>query len=224
MDVGQDVEQLDEDEQQAPATGPAPSWTTWKVVGVVVAVAVVAVLMALILADRLATPAEDAVDVGFVHDMIDHHEQAIRMAVLGIENSEDLEVQRYAREVIIAQQWEIGYMSSLLDEWGLGRGDPDRDTMVWMDMPTSVENMPGMASAEDFEAFSEAQGPEADEWFLQLMTDHHRGGIHMAEEAVATASDQRVRDLAAQMEAGQRAELREYALAAQRLGIELDPT
>jgi len=223
VDVGQDIEQLDEDRAEVTEPGPVGIWTTGKVVGVVVAVAAVAVLLALVLADRFSAPAEDSVDVGFLHDMTDHHEQAIRMAVLGIENADDLEVQRYAREVIIAQQWDIGYMSALLDEWGLGRGDPDRDTMVWMDMPTSVENMPGMASEEDFAAFADAQGTEADEWFLQLMTEHHRGGIHMAEEAATTASDQRVRDLAAQMEAGQRAELREYALAAQRLGIELAP-
>ena len=222
--MGQDAEQLVEDHQEPEAQMPAGTWTTWKVIGVAVAVAVVAVVLALLLADRFSVPAEDSVDVGFLHDMTDHHEQAIRMAVLGVENAEDIEIQRYAREVIIAQQWDIGYMSALLDEWGLGRGDPDRDTMVWMDMPTSVENMPGMASTEDFEAFVDAQGAEADAWFLQLMTEHHRGGIHMAEEAATTASDRRVRDLAAQMEAGQRAELREYALAAQRLGIDLDPS
>lgn len=220
-----DVTTTRPDAVEGQSTDPAgPFWTTPKVVGVVAAVAVVAVLLALVLSDRFATPAEDSVDVGFIHDMTDHHEQAIRMAVIAIENAGDIEVQRYAREVIIAQQWDIGYMSALLDEWGHGRGDPERDTMVWMDMPTSVANMPGMASPEDFAAFGDSTGREADAWFLRLMTAHHRGGIHLAEEAAITASDKRVRDLASQMEAVNRAELREYAVAAQRLGIELDPS
>lgn len=200
----------------------APGWSTAKVVGLLAAVVFVAVLLALALQSRFDGQPEDSVDVGFLQDMVAHHEQAIQLGLLGVHNASDDDVAHFAQESIVAQQWEIGYMTALLEDWGFGTGDLDRDTMTWMDMPTSVEAMPGMATAEEMAAFRRASGAEADEMFLELMSRHHRGGIHMAEEAAERAGDDRVRELAERMAFNQQREIDEYRAKAAGLGIELN--
>jgi uncharacterized protein (DUF305 family) len=71
-------------------------------------------------------------------------------------------------------------------------------------------------------AFRDMRGAEADAEFLRLMTIHHEGGLHMAEEAAANASDDRVVALAERMLSKQQREIQEYQRQAQALGIELD--
>lgn len=208
-----------------PAEDPdatATGWTTLKVVGLVAVAGFMAVLLALALQSRFDGEPEDSVDVGFMRDMISHHEQAIQLGLLGVANTEDPGVNHFAQEAIVAQQWEIGYMTALLEDWGHSTGSVDRDTMVWMDMPTPVANMPGMATPEELDAFAEMSGAEADAEFLRLMTLHHIGGLHMAEEAAANANDERVVALAERMRLKQQREVEEYRRQAQALGIELD--
>lgn len=219
----------DADEHPAPDTAvddadidPTAGWTTLKVVGLVAAAGFVAVLLALALQSRFDGQPEDSVDVGFLRDMISHHEQAIQLGLLGVANTEEPGVNHFAQEAIVGQQWEIGYMTALLEDWGHDTGSVDRDTMIWMDMPTPVANMPGMASEEEMAAFRQMRGAEADAEFLRLMTIHHEGGLHMAEEAAANANDDRVVALAERMLVKQQREIEEYQRQAQALGIELD--
>lgn len=203
--------------------GPG-GWTTAKVVGLVAVAGFVAVLVALALQSRFDGEPEDSADVGFMRDMVSHHEQAIQLGLLGVANTEDPAVNHFAQEAIVAQQWEIGYMTALLEDWGYDTGDTDRDAMVWMDMPTEVGEMPGMATPEQMAEFREMRGSEADAEFLRLMTAHHLGGLHMAEEAAATAHDDRVVALATRMANNQAREIEEYRRQAAALGIELDPS
>jgi len=199
----------------------AAGWTTPKVVVLAVVAALMAALVAVSVADRVGTPSEGSVDVGFLRDMIHHHEQAIQLGVIGNANAGDPNVAHFALEAVITQQYEIGYMEALLEDWGYGTGDADRDAMAWMDMPTALERMPGMATGEQLEEFRGLEGAAADEAFLRLMTEHHRGGIHMAVYAREHASDPRVVDLADRMARNQSAEISEYAARAQLLGIDL---
>ena len=203
------------------AFDPAAGWTTPKVVLLVVVAAVMSVLVALTAADRVSTPGEDSVDVGFLRDMIHHHEQAIQLGVLGNANAGDEHVAHFALEAIITQQYEIGYMEALLDDWGHDKGDPDRDSMVWMNMPTPIEYMPGMAPQAELDRFRDLSGRDADEAFLRLMTEHHRGGIHMANYARDHAADERVAELAGRMSRNQSAEIAEYAARARALDLAL---
>jgi uncharacterized protein (DUF305 family) len=167
-------------------------------------------------------PADDSVDVGFVQDMIDHHEQAVLMARLTIAKTDiDPIVHDYAEEVLILQEREIGIMDELLHRWGKVRGDLDRQAMGWMDpFPTSVQTMPGMQSADALAAMKAAQGREADRLFLTMMRDHHRGGVHMAEYAENHAGSGRVRELAALMARVQKGEIDEYTGVLRKLGLE----
>jgi uncharacterized protein (DUF305 family) len=202
---------------------PRPGWTTLKVLGLVAAVGFVAVMLALALQSRFDGEAEDSVDVGFMRDMIAHHEQAIQLGLLGVANTQDPGVNHFAQEAIVAQQWEVGYMTALLEDWGYDTGVLDRDAMAWMGMPTPLAEMPGMATPEQLAALRDASGAEADALFLQLMTDHHVGGVHMAEAAAATANDERVVALAERMARNQQREIQEYQRQADALGVTLEP-
>ena len=152
-----------------------------------------------------ATPAADSVDVGFARDMSVHHEQAVQMAALAYDRSDDPAVRLLAFDILTTQQGQIGIMSGWLDAWGV----PWTTTgprMAWMGMPTEGL-MPGMATAAQLDALRNADGAAADVLFLQLMIPHHVGGVGMAAEAAAQAERASVRQLAAAMAEAQTSEI-----------------
>jgi uncharacterized protein (DUF305 family) len=166
-------------------------------------------------------PADDSVDVGFLQDMIDHHEQGVEIARIALAKDDVSPVVRtLAEEVILLQQREIGLMDAQLSFWGKIRGDLDRRAMTWMGMDTTVATMPGMQSEEDIDALRAASGSEADELYLTMMSDHHQGGVHMAKEAERHADSSRVRDLADRIARSQASEIEEYAGIRRQLGLD----
>lgn len=165
-------------------------------------------------------PGEDSADVGFLRDMIDHHEQAVLMARLTQPKDVDPITRSFADEIVLLQMREIGLMDAQLDQWGYIRGDLDRRAMRWMRMDTTVAEMPGMQSPEAIEALRNADGEEAARLFLTMMRDHHFGGVHMADYAARNAKSERVRALAKRMAEFQRTEAQEYTGHLRRLGLE----
>jgi uncharacterized protein (DUF305 family) len=159
------------------------------------------------------------VDIGFLQDMIDHHDQAVVLSLLELANGEDQSARDFAQETIIFQRWEIGVMDRLLEEADSGRGDVPRDVMAWMDMTMPLSEMPGMATEAEIDALAEARGAEADRLFLELMREHHEGGAHMAEYAAEYGQNERVRALARRIAEYQAVEVREYTMLMERLGF-----
>ena len=178
----------------------------------------VAFLGGWLLAERLrGVPALDSVDVGFLRDMSDHHDQAVQLALVELANGESEVLKGFALDVVASQRYEIGLMEARLRDWGHGRGDLPREAMAWMGHPVPMEHMPGMASSEDLTRFAAAHQREADEMFIDLMTEHHQGGLHMAEQAWAEAETEQVRDLAERIAKLQRLEIRDLELARSQL-------
>jgi uncharacterized protein (DUF305 family) len=196
-----------------------PSWPKVAVLGAALAFLGFAVGL-LVTRDR--PPGEDSVDVGFLQDMITHHDQALGVATLTVANGEDPTVRSLAREVITFQSYEIGTMTQMLRGWGQSREDRSDEAMAWMDMPVPVEAMPGLLTDEQLDRIGAARGTDLDRLFLDLMAEHHRGGLHMAHEAAALAHDDDVADLAARIERNQAGEIDEYRLTADSLGFDLD--
>lgn len=159
-----------------------------------------------------------AVDVGFLEDMIDHHDQAVELALLELANGSDPTARHFAQETIIFQRREIGIMETLLTDGGQPRGEVPRQVMGWMNMAVPLAEMPGMASEAAMNDLADASGAEADRQFLTLMRAHHQGGIHMAEWEAQSGSDERVRALATRIGEYQRVEVNEYTQLMQRLG------
>jgi uncharacterized protein (DUF305 family) len=174
------------------------------VLGGLVVAAVLAVGAALAADD----PGPSAVDVGFLQDMIDHHEQANLLSAIALRGDASAPVRNLALDVIAAQRYEIGLMEGWLMRWGLERGAVGREAMGWMGMPVAVDEMPGMASVAELDALARLTGGALDVRYLELLLDHHRGGVHMAQAAVDGAGDAQVRWLAHQMARAQRHEIR----------------
>lgn len=168
-------------------------------------------------------PARSSVDVGFLYDMIVHHEQALTMANAEVRHGTDPNIRNLARELVLFQSYEIGEMQRQLEHWGFSRDDPPARAMAWMGAAVRPDDMPGLASAHEVALLTDAQGATADALFVPLMQDHHRGGIQMAKYAAAKAGDGWVRDLAGLMARNQRSEISEMGLARKQAGLPASP-
>lgn len=164
-------------------------------------------------------PSADSADVGFLYDMIRHHEQAVELSSIELARGETADVKSFAREILLFQSYEIGLMDAQLDQWGYEREDPPDTAMGWMGHEVAPEAMPGYATEDQVEALRNASGREADALFLDLIQAHHRGGVSMAEAAARIVRDDDVRALAQRFASIQRAEIAELEAARQRASL-----
>ncbi|MGI9053004.1 MAG: DUF305 domain-containing protein [Ilumatobacteraceae bacterium] len=168
------------------------------VVGMLVAMALVAGMIGWLVADVGNDTAAGDVDIGFLHDMRAHHEQAAQMSYLFLALPDtDAGLRTVARNIITGQNIDIGRMIQLLRDFGAPEAAETEEAMAWMGVPVPFGEMPGMATEAELDAFGATRGAVADERFVELMVAHHEGGMHMAEQAVAGAEVQEVRDFAA---------------------------
>jgi uncharacterized protein (DUF305 family) len=161
-----------------------------------------------------STVGEGSVEAGFARDMQVHHAQAVELAVLVRDRSDDEELRTVALDILLTQQNQIGQMASWLRAWNLPAAS-SAAPMAWMAgeagpgsaahaghhgaadaRQDGYASMPGWASAEDLARLRAATGAEADRIFLELMIAHHRGGVAMASYAAEHASVAQVVELA----------------------------
>ena len=180
------------------------------IVALLVAVALIAGMVGWLIADTRSEPASSDVDVGFLHDMRDHHDQAVQMGYMYLALPDtDPALRTVARSIISGQSIDIGRMIQLLRSMNAPEASETNEAMAWMGMPTPVDQMPGMATEAEIEELAASSGAAADQLFVELMSEHHRGGIHMAEVAAADAANEDVRSMAAAMAASQAEEIGE---------------
>lgn len=170
-----------------------------------------------------ASPGPDSVDVGFLHDMISHHEQALTLSEAQIIGGGSTQVQVFAREILRQQSREIGLMEAKLNEWGYRRELRPAVAMEWMGMSFDPQSMPGMASESELQALFDASGDERDALFVALMIDHHIGGVNMASAAAMSSRDAWVQDISSRMAANQAIEIPEMENARDGLGLPSAP-
>jgi uncharacterized protein (DUF305 family) len=172
-----------------------------------------------VVGNNRAIPDANDTDVGFLQDMRIHHEQAVQMSLIYLDRPEtDLDLRTIAREILVGQNRDIGRMIQLLRDVGEPEVDDTGLVMGWMGQPIPVERMPGLASDDDITALTRCAGRACDEIFVQLMTVHHEGGVHMAEHAVEHASMDEVRLMAEQIVTLQREEIVELEVLLDRGG------
>ncbi|MBK1784272.1 DUF305 domain-containing protein [Prauserella cavernicola] len=140
-------------------------------------------------------------DVTFAQEMIPHHRQAVVMAELVPERTENARVRELADDIERAQSPEIEQLSEWLDQWGApvpgeheGHGSGHGD-------------MPGMMSDGRLEQLSELRDAEFDKRWLELMIEHHAGAIEMARTELAQGSDKGALELAQQVIDAQQGEI-----------------
>jgi uncharacterized protein (DUF305 family) len=159
----------------------------------------------------VTTPAADSADAGFARDMAVHHQQAVEMSYIVRDRTDDEEVRRLAYDIAQTQANQRGMLLGWLDLWGLPKVSAD-PPMTWMgmgDMPAGEDGalMPGMATNSEMKKLGTLNGKQAEIFYLQLMTDHHKGGIHMAEDCVDKCTVGVEKRLAQGMVDGQRSEI-----------------
>ena len=92
--------------------------------------------------------------------------------------------------------------------------------MAWMGMaPVPQTEQPGMASEAELAELDAAEGEELDDLFSALMIAHHRGGQHMAQNAVDHGSEDVVTHLAQAIVTTQQSEVAEMNLRREALGL-----
>jgi uncharacterized protein (DUF305 family) len=172
-------------------------------------------------ANSVAAPAESSAEVGFARDMMIHHAQAVDMAVLLRDRTEDPEMKQLALDILLTQQAQIGQMQGWLMAWErpIARVGP---AMEWMGMPTTGP-MPGMASPEQLNQLRELEGEAADELFLHLMIPHHVSGVDMGEAALELATRPEVRALAQSIVDAQVSEIAYMETLLQQKGLQPVP-
>jgi uncharacterized protein (DUF305 family) len=175
---------------------------------IAVTAALIAGMVGWMIGDSGAGRDAGTVDVGFLQDMREHHEQAVGMSFLFL-SLDDTEpgLQTVARSIVFGQGIEIGRMIQLLREFGEAEVNEGDTSMAWMGHSVPLGEMPGMASDDEFDELGTTSGAEADRMFVELMVRHHEGGIEMADYAAANASDDQVRSMASAIAHSQRDEI-----------------
>jgi uncharacterized protein (DUF305 family) len=187
------------DDAEIEPDAPRPTWR-W-LPAVIAALALVAALLWLW---SSRPPDDDSLEAGFARDMIVHHDQAVRMALIIRDKTADPLVKSLATDVILTQENQMGQMLGWLTLWGLP-ATGTQPPMAWMGHPTDGL-MPGMASPQELAHLESLSGPAADAELLRLMIRHHQGGILMA-EAASRSRIPAVRTLAASIVTSQQAEI-----------------
>lgn len=149
----------------------------------------VAALIAALVGACAATPASTSAEAGFARDMQVHHLQAVEMAFLLRDRTNDPDLRRMAYDMATTQGHQAGQLYGWLAAWGLNQLGSE-PPMAWMGHTGHGMGalMPGMATAEQIAALEAASGVEAERLFLRLMIAHHRGALEMS-QAVLARSD-----------------------------------
>nr|WP_175407695.1 DUF305 domain-containing protein [Streptomyces sp. TRM64462] len=169
-----------------------------------------------------AVPGDESADAGFARDMSVHHQQAVEMSFVVRDRTTDEEVRRLAYDIANTQANQRGMMLGWLDLWRLPKVAPDREPMSWMGhgdghggahsghgSASAADGalMPGMATRAQMEQLRAASGKAAEVLFLQLMIDHHKGGVDMAEGCVRACAVPQQKTLAQGMVDAQESEI-----------------
>lgn len=165
-------------------------------------------------------PATDSAAAGFLRDMQVHHAQAVEMALLVRDRTDDPTIRQIAYDIAVSQASQSGSMYGLLDAWNLPQLS-SQPAMTWTGLPTidgSAEDghqmdpdapsgMPGMATAAEIDQLENASGEDAVRLFLTLMIAHHVGGVEMADAVLARTDVPQVVSLATGIRKAQQAEI-----------------
>jgi uncharacterized protein (DUF305 family) len=157
------------------------------------------------------SPDDGSPEVTFARMMSDHHAQAVEMALIARDRSDDEELRRFALDIMLTQQAQIGQMQGWLAIWRRPLAGPQ---------PTMTGGMPGMATQQEINELQTLPVDEMETSFLQLMIRHHEGGVAMAREALGQTKLPVVTRLAQAIVQGQQSEIAYMQELLKRRGIQ----
>lgn len=177
------------------AAGAARRRTTAGVASVVVTLTTLAVLVAgaapASAGQPAPAPATARYETRFMSEMIDHHAMAVQMARMCTAEAVHHELVDLCREIISAQNAEIGQMQRWLRHW------------------YGVRHAPHMGAVDmrQMQRLERRHGAEFEVAFLQMMTRHHRLAITRAQGCLDRAGHEALRAMCRDIVTTQRAEI-----------------
>ncbi len=135
--------------------------------------------------------AHNDADVTFAQMMTIHHEGALEMAELAVEQAGSDEVKDLAATIEAAQLPEIELMESWLTAWG----EP-MEASGHAGMDHGGMDMDGMSQEQVMAELQQTSGADFDKQFLTAMIAHHEGAVMMAEEELGDGENSEALELA----------------------------
>ena len=135
-------------------------------------------------------------DKAFINAMVPHHQGAIEMAEVALENAEHDEIRELSRNIVSTQQSEIGELKAIKTE-EFGTSD--------VPMEMSSGQMRGMGVMMDPQSLANKE--PFDEAFIEAMIPHHRSAVEMAKVANRESENPRIKDLAKNIVSAQEREI-----------------
>lgn len=132
----------------------------------------------------------------FIDEMVPHHQGAVEMAEVALENAEHEEIKQLSENIVSAQESEIEELKDIKqEEFGTSEVPMQMDE-------GQMEDMGMMADPQSL-----ADEKPFDRAFIEAMTPHHRSAVEMAEVARKESGNPRIRELAGNIVEGQEREL-----------------
>ena len=146
------------------------------------------------MARAVVAPNGEYSDAAFVDAMVPHHEGAVEMAEVALDNAEHEEIRTLAREIIDSQRAEIEMFGQL-------RGGLEGPTMEGMSEEEMNRSM-GMMDAREL-----AGQQPFDRAFIDAMMPHHESAVAMAEVALEESENPEIRRIAEDIVSAQKREI-----------------
>jgi uncharacterized protein (DUF305 family) len=135
-------------------------------------------------------------DERFIDAMVPHHQGAIAMAEVALDNAEHEQIKELSRNIISSQQAEIEELKSIKEE-EFGTSN--------VPMEMSQEQMRSMGMMMDPQQLAKRE--PFDKAFIDAMIPHHQSAIEMAELAYRESDNTRIKELARDIIVAQKQEI-----------------
>jgi uncharacterized protein (DUF305 family) len=134
-------------------------------------------------------------DKAFIDAMVPHHQGAVEMAEVALQNAEHEEIKQLSRNIISTQRAEIEELKAIKrQEFGTSE--------VPMEMSAQEMQMMGMTDPEAL-----ANRDPFDKAFIDAMIPHHESAIEMAQVALEESDKPRIKELAKNIVTAQQREI-----------------
>ena len=137
------------------------------------------------MARHMVAPNSEYSDERFIDAMVPHHQGAVEMAQVALENAEHEQIRRLAEDIITAQEAEIEELKQIKDqEYGTSE----------VPMEMSQEEMRAMGMTADPQELANQE--PFDVRFIDAMIPHHQSAIVMANVALEESKNAQIRQIA----------------------------
>ncbi len=134
-------------------------------------------------------------DRAFIDAMVPHHQGAVDMAEVALQNAEHEEIKQLSRNIISTQRTEIEELKAIKQqEFGASK--------VPMEMSAQEMQMMGMTDPDEL-----ANKEPFDKAFIDAMIPHHQSAIEMAQVALEESDKPRIKELAKNIVTAQQREI-----------------